>query len=186
MIPAFWWLIGLGATLFELLPSGVMMDSGAQPIMINKKLAQKLWLTADDLAPCSFTIVTLVGHVKQTTSYTQESLQLSFRVKPGNPPTRLFLRCVVTDATNYDILVGQQTLYPLCFDLDNWIEEAWIRLSWLAGDGRMELIFVAFAATATIAPLSMVFGCGVVVNTLLYWSVSLEESLAFMESAEDQ
>ena len=32
----------------------------------------------------------------------------------------------------------------------------------------------------------MVFGCGVVVETLPYGSALLEESLAFMESVEDQ
>jgi hypothetical protein len=32
--------------------------------MIGKKLAQELRLTADDLAPCPFTIVTSIGHVK--------------------------------------------------------------------------------------------------------------------------
>ena len=45
---------------------------------------------------------------------------------------------------------------------------------------------MAFAAAATIAPLYMVFGCGVVVDTLSYGSVLLEESLAFMGSIEDQ
>lgn len=29
---------------------------------------------ADNLAPCSFTIVTFIGHVEQATGYTQEPL----------------------------------------------------------------------------------------------------------------
>ena len=45
---------------------------------------------------------------------------------------------------------------------------------------------MAFAATATIAPLSMVFGCGAIVDTLPYGSTLLEESLAFMGSIDDQ
>ena len=167
-------------------PRCVMMDSGAQPVMIGKKLAQELGLAAEDLAPCPFTIVTSVGHVERATCYTQEPLQLSFRVKPGDPPAPLLLRCAVTDATNYDILVGQQALYPLGFGLDNWTEEAWIRPGWSAGDGRKELIPVAFAAAATIAPLSMVFGCGAMVDTLPYGSALLEELLAFMGSTDDQ
>ena len=87
------------------------MNTGAQPLLIGKNLSQKLRLTADDLAPCPFTIVTSVGHKERATCYTREPLQLSFRVKPGDPPAPLLLRCAVTNETNYDILVGQQTLY---------------------------------------------------------------------------
>jgi hypothetical protein len=101
-----------------------MMDSGAQPVMIDKKLAKELQLTAADLTPCPFIIVTSIGHVERATGYTREPLLLNFRVKLGDPPAPLLLRCAVTDATNYDILVGQQALYPLGFGLDNWTEEA--------------------------------------------------------------
>ena len=75
--------------------------------------------SADDLVPCSFTIVTLIGHMQRATSYTREPLQLSFRMKPRDAPVLLLLRCTVTDATNYDILIGQETLYPFDFGLDN-------------------------------------------------------------------
>ena len=107
-------------------------------------------------------------------------------MKLGDPLASLLSRCPVTNVTNYNILVSQQTLYLLGFDLDNWIEEAWIRPGWSAGDGCREFIHVAFAAAATIAPLSMVFGCGVVLDTLPYGSALLEESLAFMGSADNQ
>ena len=49
----------------------------------------------------------------------------------------------------------------------------------------MKLIHVAFSAAATISPLSMVFGCSVVVDTLPHGSALLEESLVFMGSDED-
>ena len=45
---------------------------------------------------------------------------------------------------------------------------------------------MAFVAAATIPPFSMVFGCGVFIDTLAYGSALLEESLAFMGSVEDQ
>ena len=86
----------------------------------------------------------------------------------------------MTDVTNYNILVGEQALYPLGFGVDNWTEEAWIQLGWSAGDGRKELIPVAFAAAATIEPSSMVFGCSAMVDTLPYGSALLKESLTFM------
>ena len=82
-------------------------------------------------------------------------------------------------ATNYNILVGQLAFYPFHFGVDNWIEEVWTRPSCLVGDGRKELNVVAFAAAATIAPLSMVFGIGVIVDTLPY-------GLHYWGSVEDQ
>ena len=45
---------------------------------------------------------------------------------------------------------------------------------------------MAFAAAATIAPLSMVFGCGAIVHTLTYGCALLDKSLAFMGSTDDQ
>ena len=109
----------VGGNPIRVAPHCVLMHSEAQPVMICKKLAQELWLTADDLAPCPFTIVTLVGHMERATFYMGEPLQLSFRVKPRDPPTPLLLRCAVMNAIKYDILIGQQTFYPLNFDLDN-------------------------------------------------------------------
>jgi hypothetical protein len=52
----------------------VMMDSGTQSVIIGKKLAYELRLTADDLAPCPFTIVTSIGHVERTIGCTREPL----------------------------------------------------------------------------------------------------------------
>ena len=174
-----------GGDPIRVAPKCVMMDSGAQPVIIGKKITQELRLTADDLAPCPFTNVTSIGHVERTTSYTREPLQLSFQVKLGDSPAPLLVRCAMTDATNYDISVGQQAFYPLGFGLDNWTEEAWIRPSWSARDSRRKLIPVAFAAVATIAPLSMVFGWSSIMDKVPYISVLLEESLAFMGSVED-
>ena len=95
-----------GGNPIQVAPQCVMMDSGAEPVMIGKKLAQELRLTADELTPCPFTIITSIGHVERTTCYTREPLQLTFRVKHGDSPAPLLFRCVVTAATNYDILVG--------------------------------------------------------------------------------
>ena len=102
----------------------MLMDMGTQPVMIGKKLAQKLLLTADNLPPSSFSIVTSIGHVERATSFTWEALQLSFQIKPKDSPAPLVVRCVVMDVTHYNILVGQQAFYPLGFGSDNWTKKA--------------------------------------------------------------
>ena len=105
-------------------PPHVMLDSGAQPVMIGKQLAKDLGLRADDLEPCPFSIVTSVGGTEKAMGYTRSPLRLMFYVGPGPLYSHVSLQCAVTDATNYDILVGQQALYPLGFGVDNWTEEA--------------------------------------------------------------
>ena len=47
--------------------------------------------------------------------YTWKPLQLSFCVKPSHPSASLLLKCAITDATNYDILVNEQAFYPFWF-----------------------------------------------------------------------
>ena len=95
-----------GGNIIRVAPQCEMMDSRAPPAMIDKKLAQELRLTINDLDSCPFTIVTSIGHVERATGYNQEPLQLCFQVKSGDPSAPLVIRCAMTDATNYDILVG--------------------------------------------------------------------------------
>ena len=61
-----------GGNPIRVAPQCVMIDSGAQLIMIGKKLAHELRLTAHDLTPCPFTIVTSIGHVEWVIGYTRE------------------------------------------------------------------------------------------------------------------
>ena len=166
-------------------PLRVMLDSGAQPVMIGKQLARDLGLGAADLEPCPFTIVTSVGGTENAMGYTRHPLQLMFGVGSGPLFSHVSLQCAVTGATNYDILVGQQALYPLGFGVDNWTEEAWIRPGWSAGDGRKELIPVLFAAGAETALAEAMFGCSALVSDLPCGLTLLEETYAFMSGVAE-
>ena len=95
--------------------------------MIGKGLADSFGLTPANLDPCSITIITSVRGTERATCYTKTPLRLIFNVGVGPTYTHLLMKYVVTTATDYDILVGQQVLYPLGFGLDNWTEEEWIR-----------------------------------------------------------
>ena len=167
-------------------PLRVMMDSGAQPVMIGKGLADSLGLTPANLDPCPFTIVTSVGGTERATGYTKAPLRLIFNVGAWPTYTHLSMKCVVTNATNYDILVGQQALYPLGFGLDNWTEEAWIRPGWSTGDGRKVFIPVTFAATAMTMVAEAMFGCSGSVADLPCAPVLLEETMDYTCNAAEQ
>ena len=72
-------------------PLRVMLDSGAQPIMIGKHLAQDLGIVASDLEPCPFTIVTSVEGTETALDYTRHPLQLMFGVGSGQLFTHVSL-----------------------------------------------------------------------------------------------
>ena len=166
-------------------PLRVILDSGAQPVMIGRQLAQELGLGAADLEPCPFTIVTSVGSTEKAMGYTRHPLRLMFGVGSGPLYSHVSLQCAVTDATNYDILVGQHALYPLGFGVDNWTEEAWIRPGWSAGDGRKALIPVVFGASAVTSPVEAMVACSALASDLPCGLTLLEETYAFMSGVAE-
>ena len=93
-------------------PKRVSLDTGAQPVMLGRRLANELGLVLHDLDPCPFTIATTLGGTKQPTGLTKEPLRLQFKVGVDSY-TYVAVSCVVTSATTYDILLGQQALYPI-------------------------------------------------------------------------
>jgi hypothetical protein len=42
----------------------------------------------------------------------------------------LQVRCLVTNATSYDVFIGQEALFPPGFAIDNWFEHAYYRVDW--------------------------------------------------------
>ena len=140
-------------------PQKVLLDTWAQPVMLGKSLAESLGLSAKDLDPCPFTIATSLRGIEHPMGLTKAPLRLQFNI--GTVAyTHISLRCVVTNATTYDILLGQQALYPIGFGHDSWMEEAWFQQGWSQGDGRKEVLFVIFRSLAsTIGSQTAMFGC---------------------------
>jgi hypothetical protein len=130
--------------------------------------------------------VTSRGGTKRATGYTKTPLRLIFNVRAGPTYTHLSMKCVVTNATNYDILVGQQAFYPLGFGLDNWIEKTWNRPGWSSRDGRKVFIPVAFAATSITMVAEAMFSCSGSVVDLPCAPILLEETLDYACNAAEQ
>jgi len=42
----------------------------------------------------------------------------------------LQVRCLVTNATSYDVLIGQEALFPPGFTIENWFKHAYYRMDW--------------------------------------------------------
>ncbi len=42
----------------------------------------------------------------------------------------LQVKCLITNATSYNVLIGQKAMFPLGFIIDNWFEHAYYRVDW--------------------------------------------------------
>ena len=164
-------------------PKRVLLDTGAQPVMLGRRLANELGLVPHDLDPCPFTIATSLGGTKQPTGLTKEPLRLQFKVG-ADSYTYVAVRCVVTSATTYDILLGQQALYPIGFGHDSWTEEAWFRPGWSLGDGHKENLPVSFSNLAGLVDSeAAMYGCVGLADTLPTGNSLLEGNMSALDTA---
>ncbi len=47
-----------------------------------------------------------------------------------NQELYLRVKCLVTNATNYDVFIGQEALFPPSFIIDNWFKHAYSEMDW--------------------------------------------------------
>jgi hypothetical protein len=127
-------LVGPKGKVF--VPRRVLLDSGAQPLMLGASAIEGLGLTKDTLEKCPWTISTFMGWTEHATNIT--NIELSLQLNPDNVEDASFMKvkAIVTEAKSYDVLVGSTVLYPMEFTLDFWEETASYRPRWQVGDGR--------------------------------------------------
>jgi hypothetical protein len=63
-------------------------------------------------------IRTAIGKVEKVRGESLGLITLNFN-EGTNQELCLHVRCLVTNATNYDVLIGQEALFPLGFTIDN-------------------------------------------------------------------
>jgi hypothetical protein len=75
--------------------------------MLNSKLQKSMWQ-----------ICTLSGNVEEVLGESSDLITLN--VNEGiDQELCLHVRCLVTNATSYDVLIGQEALFPPSFTIDN-------------------------------------------------------------------
>jgi hypothetical protein len=126
-------LVGPKGKVF--VPQRVLLDSGAQPLMLGASAVAGLELTKDTLEECPWTISTSMGGTERTTGITKAKLSLKLNQEDVEDAGFMKVKAIVTEAKSYDVLVGTTVLYPMGFTLDFWEEIASYRPGWQAGDG---------------------------------------------------
>jgi hypothetical protein len=115
-------LVGPKGKVF--VPRRVLLDSGAQPLMLGASAVAGLKLTKDTLEECPWTISTSMGVMERATSITKAELSLKLNQEDVEDAGFRRMKAIVTEAKSYDVLVWTTVLYPMGFTLDFWEEIA--------------------------------------------------------------
>jgi hypothetical protein len=104
-------------------PDRVLLDYGAQPLILGKAACIGLGIRRSKLEPCPFQIQTTLGGTNDKSNFiTREKLSVQMRPDHAIDSSRLGVIAIVIAAESYDKLVGGVVLYPMGFQMDYWTE----------------------------------------------------------------
>jgi hypothetical protein len=102
-------------------PDRVLLDSGAQPLMLGKVACISLGIWRSELESCPFQIQTSLGGTSDRSNFmTRERLLVQMKPDHVSDSSRLGMTIIVIAAESYDVLVGGAMLYPMGFQMDYW------------------------------------------------------------------
>ncbi len=105
-------------------PKVVLLDTGAQPMILKVQFAKKMGMFDSKLKKSMWQIHTTSGSVKKVLGKSLDLIKLNFN-KGINQELYLHVKCLVTNATNYDVLIGQEALFPPGFTINNWFKHVY-------------------------------------------------------------
>jgi len=99
-------------------PIVLLFGTSAQLIILGVQFAKNMGVLDSKLQRSMWQICTVNGNVKEVLG--ESSNLITFNFNEGtNQQIFLQVRCLVTNATSYDVLIGQEALFPLGFTIDN-------------------------------------------------------------------
>jgi hypothetical protein len=84
-------------------------------------------------------ICTARGSVEEVLGESSHFITLNFN-EGTDQEFCLHVKCLVTNATNYDVFIKQEAMFPLGFIIDNWFERAYYRMGWETNGHHLEYI----------------------------------------------
>ncbi len=107
----------------------VLLDTGAQPVILGIQFAKKMGMLDSKLHKSMWQIRTASGSVKEVLGESSDLITLNFN-EYTYQELCLQVRCLITNATSYNVLIGQEAMFPLGFTIDNWFEHAYYQVDW--------------------------------------------------------
>jgi hypothetical protein len=108
-------------------PKVVLLDTSAQPVFFGVQFAKKMGMLDSKLWKSMCQIRTTSGSVEEVLGESSDLIAFNFN-EGINQEFCLHVRCLITNATSYDVFIGQEVLFPLGFTIDNWFEHAYYRM----------------------------------------------------------
>ncbi len=110
-------------------PRVVLLDTCAQPMILGIQFAKMMGMLNSKLRKSMWQICTANGSVKEVFGDSLDLITLNFN-EGTDYELYMQVRCLVTNATSYNVLIGQEALFRLGFTIDNWFEHAYYRVDW--------------------------------------------------------
>jgi len=110
-------------------PKVVLLDIGAQPVILRVQFAKKMGMFDSKLRKSMWHIRTASGSIEEILGESSDLITLNFN-ESTDREFCLQVRCLITNAISYDLLIGQEAMFPLGFTIDNWFEHAYYRVDW--------------------------------------------------------
>jgi len=100
------------------IPKMVLFDTSAQPVILGVQFAKKIGMLNSKLWKSMWQICTANGIVEKVLGESSNLIAFNFN-EDTNQELCLHAKCFVTNATSYNVLIGQEALFPLGFTIDN-------------------------------------------------------------------
>jgi hypothetical protein len=98
-------------------PKVVLLDIGAQPMIPGVQFAKKIGMFDSKLQKFMWQICTTSGNVKEVLGVNFDLITFNFN-EGTNQEFCLQVKFLVINATSYDVLIGQEALFPPSFTID--------------------------------------------------------------------
>jgi len=105
-------------------PRVVLLNTVAQPVILGVQFAKKMGMLDSKLRKSMWQIRTASGNVEEVLGESSNLITLNFN-EGTDQELCLQVKCLVTNATSYDMLIGQEALFPPNFTIDNWFEHVY-------------------------------------------------------------
>jgi hypothetical protein len=120
-------------------PKVVLLDTNAQLVIIGVQFTKKMGMLDSKLWKSMWQIHTTSGSIEEVLGESLDLIALNFN-EGTDHELCLQVRCLVTNATSYDVFIRQEAMFPLGFTIDNWFEHAYYRMNWKINGHHLKYI----------------------------------------------